>query len=79
MGAYIDYIELITTTELKAFCFDLPKDAESNLVNEIYSIRKQNELLAEHTIKNEVSQLLSKYKHVNDIHEHRKHHNKWTT
>ena len=31
-----------------------------------------NEFLAEHAIKNEIRQLLSKYKHGNNIHEHRK-------
>ena len=72
MGAHIQYIEFITTTELKTFRFDLPKDADSNLANEIYSIIKHNELLAEHTIKNEVRQLLSKYKHGNNNHEHGK-------
>ena len=33
-------------------------------------IRKHNELLAEHTIKNEISQLIAKYKHGSNIHEH---------
>ena len=31
---------------------------------------------AEHTMKNKISQLLSKYKHRNDIYEHRKQENK---
>ena len=35
-------------------------------------IRKNNELLAEHTIKNEISQLTAKYKHGSNIHEHEK-------
>ena len=69
MEAYIAYIELIVTTESKTFRFDGPKDADSNLVNEII---KHNELLAAYTMKNEIRKLLSKYKHGNDIHEHRK-------
>ena len=61
--------ELVTTTEPKTFSFDLPKDVDNNLKHEIYSILKQNELLAN---KNNIRQLLSNYKHVNNIHEHRK-------
>ena len=61
--------ELVTTTEPKTFRFDLPKDVDNNLKHEIYSILKQNELLAN---KNNIRQLLSNYKHVNNIHEHRK-------
>ena len=33
MGAHIEYIKLITKTEPKTFCFDLPKDAYKNLAN----------------------------------------------
>ena len=61
---------LVITTEPRTLNFDLPKDAGINLKHEIYSIMKYNELLAEYTIKNEVRQLFSKYKHGNDIHEH---------
>ena len=50
------------------FCFDLSKDAEHG----IDSIIKHNELLAEHSIKNEVRYLLSKHKHGKDTHEHGK-------
>ena len=73
-GAHTEYtyIELMTTTEPKTFCFDLPKGADSNLANEIYSIIKHYKLSAEHTIKNKVRQLLSKYKHENDNHQHGK-------
>ena len=46
-----------------------PKDVDKNLWHEIDSIIKLNELVAQHTIKNEISQLLFKYKHGNDIHE----------
>ena len=33
MGAHIEYIKLITTTEPKNFCFGLPRDAYNNLAN----------------------------------------------
>ena len=33
---------------------------------------KINESLAENKLKNEIEQILSKYKHGNNIHEHRK-------
>ena len=75
MGAHIEYIELITTAEPKTFRFDLPKDADNNSANEINSIIKHTEVLAEYTIKNEVRQLLSKYRHGNNIHEHGKQQN----
>ena len=56
----------------KTFYFDLLKDADNNLIHEIGFIIKQNEFLAEHTIKNKISLLLFKYKpkHRSDIHEH---------
>ena len=55
------------------FCFDLSKDADNNLEHHgIDSIIKHNELLAEHSIKNEVRYLLSKHKHGKDTHEHGK-------
>ena len=60
--------KLVKAIEHKTFPFDLPKDAGINLKHEIYSIIKYNELLPEHAIKNEITQLLSKYKHRNDIH-----------
>ena len=59
----------------KTFHFDLPKNGYINLEHEIYFIIKHNKLLAEHAIKNEVRQLLLKYKHGNDIYEHRKQQN----
>ena len=33
MGAHIKHIKLMTTTKLKLFCLDLPKDTCSNLTN----------------------------------------------
>ena len=59
--------KLVITTEPKILYFDLPKHADINLKDEIYSVIKHNELLAEHTIKNKIRQLLSKYKHGNDM------------
>ena len=56
------------------FDFDWPKDVHENLKHEIEFIVKSNESLVENKIKNEIEQLLSKYKHGNNIHEHRKQH-----
>ena len=72
MGVQIEYNKLVKTTQPTTFCFHLPKDVDNNLEHETNSIIKHNELLAEHTIKNEVRQLISKFKHGNDIHEHGK-------
>ena len=63
--------KLVITTEHKTFHFDLWKDVSINLKHKIYSNIKQKELLAASTIKNKIRQLLSKYKHGNDIHEQR--------
>ena len=43
-----------------------------NLKHETEFITKSNESLAENIIKNKTEQLLFKYTHGNDIHEHRK-------
>ena len=45
------------------FDFDWPKDADENLKHGIEYIIKSNEFLSENKIKNEIEQLLSKYKH----------------
>ena len=50
------------------FHFDWPKNVDENLKHEIKFIIKSNESLAENKIKNETEQLLSKYKHGNNIH-----------
>ena len=55
--------KLVIKTEPKNFHFDLPKDVGINLKQEIFFIIKHNELLAEHTIRNKIRQLLSNYKH----------------
>ena len=60
------------------FYFDWPKDVDKNLKHEIEFIIKSNESLAEKK-KNEIEQLLPICKHENNIHEHGKQRNKWTT
>ena len=65
--------KLVITTEPKAIHFHLSKNVDNNLKHETDLIIKHNDLLAVHTIKNKIRQLLSKYKHGNNIHEHGKH------
>ena len=57
------------------FDFDLSKEVDKNLKQEIKFIIKRNESLAENKIKNKIEPLLSKHKHGNDIHEHGKRQN----
>ena len=52
------------------FDFDWPKDVDKNLKHKIEFIIKSNKFLADNKIKNKTEQLLSKYKHGNNIHEH---------
>ena len=59
--------------------FDWPEDVDENLKNGIEFIMKSNEPLAENKIKNDIEQLLLKYEPENNIHEHRKQQNEWTT
>ena len=65
---------MIVKRNAKTFYFDYhwPKDIYENLKHEIEFIIKSNESLAENKIKNKTEQLLSKYKHGNNIHEHGK-------
>ena len=65
---------MVITREPKTFYFasDFPKDVDKNLKHKIEFIIKYNEYSAENKIKNEISKLFSKYKHGNNIHEHRK-------
>ena len=72
MGVYTGDNKFIETTRHKTFHFDLPKDADNNMKHKTNFIIKHNELLADHTIKIEIRQLLSKYKYGNDIHKHGK-------
>ena len=57
------------------FDFDWPKVVDENLKHKIEFTIKSNEPLAENKVKNEIEQLLSKYKHGNNIHEHGKQQN----
>ena len=68
---------MVVIREPKTFYvdFDWPKDVEKNLKHEIECTIKSFESLAENKRKNEIEQLLSKYKHGNNIHEHRKQQN----
>ena len=70
--------DMIVIRDPKTFCFnfDWPKDVDENLKYELEFIIKSNEALAENKMKNKIEQLLSKYKHGNNIHEHRKQQNK---
>ena len=65
---------MIVIRDPKTFCFNfnLPKEVDENLKREIEFIINSNESLAEIIIKNETEQLLLKYKHGNNIHEHGK-------
>ena len=65
---------MIVIRDPKIFCFnfDWPKDVDENLKHENELIMKSNESLAENETKNEIEQLLLKYKHENNIHEHGK-------
>ena len=66
---------VITDPKTFYFNFDWPKDVDENLKHKIEFIIKSKESLAKNKI-NETEQLLLKYKHGNDIHEHRKQQNK---
>ena len=59
--------------------FDWSKNVDENLKHDINFIIKSNESLAKNKTKNENEQLLLKYRHGNNIHEHRKQQNEWTT
>ena len=77
MGVHIEVKKLVIITEPKAIYFDfisfwLSKDVDNNFKYEIDFIIKHNERLAEHTIKNKIGQLLTKYENGNDVHKHRK-------
>ena len=62
---------MIVISDPKTFYFDFDwsKDVDENLKHEIGFIIKNNEYLAENKIKNEIEQLLSKFKYGNNIHE----------
>ena len=58
------------------FDFEYHRDVDENLKHEIEFTIKRNESLAENIIKSKTEQLLSKYVHENNIHEHGKLQNK---
>ena len=62
---------MIVIRDPKIFCFnfDSLKNVDENLQHEIEFIIKSNKFLAENEIKNEVDQLLLKYKYGNNIDE----------
>ena len=66
---------VVKDTKYFKFNFDWSKDFNENLKYKIEFIIKSNESLAENKIKNKVEQLLLKYKHGNNIHEHGKQQN----
>ena len=73
MGVYIDGTKLeIIETKNVHFHFDLLDDVDKSSMDEINHIIERNESSVKHKIKNEVDQLLYKYKHENDIHEQQK-------
>ena len=72
MVVIIDGRKLVIITEPQNVHLDLPKKLDKNLKHENVFIIKHNEILPAHTIKNEIRELWSKYKHENDIHEHGK-------
>ena len=67
---HINDNKLLIITEPKTIYFDLTQDVVNNLKHEIDFIIKQNDFLADHTIKNEISQILSKHKHGNYNHQY---------
>ena len=62
--------KLVITTLPKTIHFDLSKDIAKNVKHETDSTIEHNEFLAKHKINNKIRQLLFKYNHGNDIHEH---------
>ena len=68
---------MIVIRDPKTFCFNFewPEDVDENLKYKIKFIIKNNESLAENKTKNKTEQLLLKYKHGNNNHDHRKQQN----
>ena len=64
---------IVMIRDPKTFCFnfDFRKDVDKNLKREIGCVIKINESLVENKIRNNIEQLLLKYKHGNNIHEHK--------
>ena len=66
---------ILIPMKIPNFNFDWPKDVDENLKHKIKLIINSNEPLAENKIKNKAEQILSKFKHGNNIHEHGKQQN----
>ena len=68
---------MILIRDPKTFCFnfDWLKYVDESLKHEIKFVIKSNESLAENEIKNQIEQLMLKYKHGSNIHEQRKQQN----
>ena len=62
----------VRDSETFSFNFNWQIDVDENLKHEIEFVIKSNKSLAENKIKNEIEQLLLKYKHGNNTHEHGK-------
>ena len=60
------------TTRPKTFHLYLLKDVDKKLKHRTEFIIKHNKYFAKYKVKNEIDQLLYKYKHGKDIHEHGK-------
>ena len=72
---------MVVIRESKTFYFDFdwPKDVDENLKHNILFIIKSNQFLVKNKLKNEIDQLLLKYNHGKNIHEHEKQQNEWAT
>ena len=57
------------------FHFDWPNNVDKSSKHNIEFIIKSNESLTENKLNNKIQQLLLKYKHGNNIYEHRKEQN----
>ena len=68
---------IIVIRDPKTFCFNLdwPIVVDENVKHEIEFMIKNNESLAKNKIRNDIEQLLLKYKHGNSIHKHGKQQN----
>ena len=56
MAVHIEDNKLVIITEPNTIHFDLHENVQKNLKYQIDSITKHNEFLAEHAIKNEISE-----------------------
>ena len=72
---------MIVIRDSKTVClnFSWSKSVNDNLKHVIEFIKKSNGSLTENKLSNETEKLLLKYKHWNNIHEHRKQQNEWAT